>query len=118
MHLSEDSTDSQLLKDKLSAYPDALAQRVLEFRSAPDATLASEIVVDILCYHEPDRFTALYAEKGDALALIEDLGMDSLTMTEIAFEAEDFLDITITNEDMIAMQTVADLKSYIVRAIP
>lgn len=118
MHDTEENTDSQLLKDKLSAYPDELADRVLRFHKTPSAQLASEIAVDILRYHAPDRFDELYADKGDTLVLVSDLGMDSLTMTEIAFEAEDFLNITISNEDMIAIQSVADLKSYIVKAIP
>lgn len=99
--------------DKLSAYPEPLSELVIQFRKAPQTETAGKIVIEILRYHQIANFDTLYQEKGDALVLLDDLGMDSLTMTEIAFEAEDFLDISISNEDMIHIKTVADLKAYV-----
>jgi len=112
------TNQNEALLEKLSAYPDSLAKLVLKFREAPEKPTADAIVIEILKYHEPEKFDKVYEAKGDDLVLVSDLGMDSLTMTEIAFEAEDFLDITIQNEDMLAISTVKDLKSFIVQAIP
>ena len=109
--------DMDLLMDKLSAYPEALSASVMQFRKTPSIDTAATIVTEILRYHQSDNFDALYAEKGEQLRLFDDLGMDSLTMTEIAFEAEDFLDISISNEDMLEIKTVQDLKAYVTRSI-
>jgi acyl carrier protein len=103
--------------DKLSAYPDALRDLVLAFRESPDADKADRIVLAILRYHQADAFEGVYAAKGEASVLVDDLGLDSLTMTEIAFEAEDFLDISISNEDMLRIKCIADLKQYVRRSI-
>lgn len=109
-------TGDEALMDKMSAYPDALSKLVLDFQTAPNEKKTEEIVIEILRYHQPDQFEILYRKKGDELELVSDLGMDSLTMMEITFEAEDFLNIAITNEEMLAIKTVADLKSYILKA--
>lgn len=104
------------LTEKLSAYPEKLRALVMSYHQNPENNIKGEIVTEILKYHNPDEYESLYASRGDALILVDDMGMDSLTMAEIAFEAEDFLDITISNEDMLSIKTLGDLKSYVEKA--
>jgi acyl carrier protein len=63
-----------------------------------------------------------YAEPGsrpklrgacDSLRLVEDLGIDSLTMLEIVFLAEDVLQVSIDNEELRPFRTVGDIKRFI-----
>jgi acyl carrier protein len=64
-------------------------------------------------YVEPDVRAKL--QKGDdSLRLVEDLAIDSLTMLEIVFVAEEVLGITIENEKLRPFRTIADIKQFIV----
>lgn len=49
----------------------------------------------------------------DGLRLVEDLGIDSLTMLEIVFLAEDVLQVSIDNEELRPFRTVGDIKRFI-----
>ena len=45
--------------------------------------------------------------------MIEDLGLDSLTMVEIVLAVEDAIGMSIDNEDIQKLTTLGDIKSYI-----
>lgn len=45
--------------------------------------------------------------------LIDDLGLDSITLTTLAIELEDRFKIIISNEDAAQLQTVQDLVRYV-----
>jgi acyl carrier protein len=49
--------------------------------------------------------------------LIEDLGFDSLAITEVVFCAEDLFGITISNEEIIQVRTLDDLRGFIRRKV-
>jgi acyl carrier protein len=49
--------------------------------------------------------------------LIEDLGFDSLAITEVVFFTEDLFGITISNEEIIQVRTLEDLRSFIHRKV-
>ena len=102
MTLPVDASDADPLIQKLAAYPETLRQLVLAFRSNPNDAAVDAVVCGILRYHAQDTFDEVHATHGDEMSLFDDLSMDSLTMTEIAFEAEDFLDIILSNEDIKA----------------
>jgi acyl carrier protein len=61
---------------------------------------------------EPDRRGKL-KHPADDLHLIEDLGLDSLTLMEIVLLAEDVLPISIPNEELRQLRTVGEVRRYI-----
>lgn len=117
MTLSANTSDADPLEQKLAAYPESLRDLVLAFRKNPNDASVDAVVCGILRYHSQDTFDQVHATHGDTMSLFEHLSMDSLTMTEIAFEAEDFLNIILSNEDMISIKTLADLKAFVRKAV-
>lgn len=57
----------------------------------------------------------------DDLRLIEDLGIDSLTMMEIVILVEEVLQMSINNDELRNLRTVGDIKTFIdckIRGLP
>ncbi|MFZ1056171.1 MAG: phosphopantetheine-binding protein [Opitutaceae bacterium] len=69
---------------------------------------------------EPDLRSKL-KDADDDLRLIEDLGIDSLTMMEIVILVEDVLQLSINNDELRNLRTVGDVKTFIdckIRGLP
>lgn len=75
-------------------------------------------IIDGLIEHfvEPDARVKLRSG-ADGLRLVEDLGIDSLTMLEIVFLAEEVLQVTIENERLRPFRTVGDVKDFVAAKI-
>jgi acyl carrier protein len=72
-------------------------------------------VVHGLIEHYVERGSRAKLERGgDDLRLVEDLALDSLTMLEIVFLAEEVLQVSIDNEELRPFRTVGDIKKFIV----
>jgi acyl carrier protein len=72
-------------------------------------------IIQGLMEHYVERDARAKLQTGDdSLRLVEDLGIDSLTMLEIVFVAEEVLGITIDNEQVRPFSTVGDIKQFIV----
>lgn len=57
------------------------------------------------------------SEGGPGLRLAEDLGIDSLDMTELGMLSEEVLLVSISNDDLFAIRTLADLESLFERLL-
>ena len=49
----------------------------------------------------------------DSLVILDDLGLDSLTMVEIVLAVEDAIGTTISEEEVQSIRTLGDLKKFI-----
>ena len=49
--------------------------------------------------------------------LIEDLRFDSLAITEVVFFTEDLLGITISNEEILQVRTLDDIRGFVRRKV-
>jgi len=72
------------------------------------------VIIDGVIEHYADPDVRPKLKNGGAsLRLVEDLSIDSLTLLEIIFVAEEVLGITIDNEEVRPFRTVGDIKGFI-----
>jgi 3-hydroxyacyl-[acyl-carrier-protein] dehydratase len=105
--------DDAHLRDALKRCSPSTCEAALEFRKTGSADFVPAIVHGLIeHYVEPDARAKL-SSADDRLRLVEDLAIDSLTMLEIVFLAEEVLQITIDNDELRPFRTVGDIKTFL-----
>src|SRR3954465_12854859 len=113
--------DESALREALKRCSPSTFEAAVQFRKTGNAEHVPAVVIGVIeRFVEPDLRTKL-KDAGDDLRLIEDLGIDSLTMMEIVILVEDVLQMTINNEELRNLRTVGDVKTFIdckIRGLP
>lgn len=115
------AADEALIKEALKRCSSATYEAACRFRKTGDPAQLPVVVSGVIeRYVEPDLRGRL-KDPDDDVRLIEDLGIDSLTMMEIVILVEDVLQMTINNEELRHLRTLGDVKGFIdckVRGLP
>lgn len=113
--------DEAALRESLKRCSPATIEAAIAYRRTHEASHLPAVIIGIIeRFVEPDLRGRL-KEADDELRLVEDLGIDSLTMMEIVILVEDVLQMQINNEDLRSLRTVGDIKVFIdcrVRGLP
>jgi len=109
------------LADSLKRCSEETRQAAFEFRESGKLSLLPTIILGIIeRFLEPEIRPKL--KEGDgSLKLIDDLGIDSLTMMEIVVLVEESLDLSIDNEELRDLRTLDDVRVFLdakIRNIP
>jgi len=90
-------------------------ERFLKSGSAEDLrTLVTASLADFM----PNRkVLETVGELGPATRLVGDLQLDSLAVVEIVFFFEDLFQISIPSSEILGLETVSDLSSYVDRKL-
>jgi acyl carrier protein len=107
------SADDAQLRDTLKRFPLSTREAACEFRRTGSLEQLPAIVHGLIEHYVERDARAKLKRADDGLRLIEDLAIDSLTMLEIVFLAEDVLQISIDNEELRPFRTVGDVKTFI-----
>ena len=99
------------IREKLCGYPEGLLQQYEQFLVEKDPELLSNFVLGLLNFLQDASETA--DRVSDTANLRDDLGVDSITIAEVIFQLEDIFEIEIPNEDLMNINTVGDLKGYV-----
>jgi acyl carrier protein len=75
------------------------------------------VILAILEDFIPHRPADPLAKLPGSTRLIDDLGFDSLAITEVVFFVEDLFGIGITNEEIVQVRTLDDLRGFILRKV-
>ncbi|HTL68546.1 MAG TPA: acyl carrier protein [Lacunisphaera sp.] len=83
------------------------------FQAGGDPAGLDPVLFAILADFMPRRPEAPLAGLPGSTQLIADLGFDSLAITEVVFFTEDLFGISISNEEIVRVRSLADLRSFI-----
>jgi len=113
--------DEAALRESLKRCSPSTFEAAVQFRKTNNAEHVPAVVIGVIeRFVEPDLRIKL-KDADDDLRLIEDLGIDSLTMMEIVILVEDVLQMSINNEELRNLRTVGDVKTFIdckIRGLP
>lgn len=84
-----------------------------DFQAGGDPAALTLVIMAILHDFSPHRATLTMDDLPGSTRLIEDLGFDSLAITEVVFAAEDLFRIRISNEEIARVGTLHDLCRFI-----
>ncbi len=101
------------LRVALKRCPPPTYEAAARFRETRDTAEIPIIVRGVIeRFVESDRRSRLH-DATPELRLIEDLGIDSLTMMEIVMLAEEALPLSISNEELRHLRTLGEVEQFI-----
>jgi 3-hydroxyacyl-[acyl-carrier-protein] dehydratase len=105
--------DEAYLREALKRCSASTYEAACRFRQTGDPDCLPVIILGVIEHHVDPDLRAKLRDADDGLRLIEDLGIDSLTMMEIVAQAEDVLPVSISSEELCLLRTLGDVKQVI-----
>jgi len=103
-------------KPLLARFPAEVLAAYERHRTQGDPDAVQEVVIAAVIDYCPGRPNQR-PPVGDSTRLIEDLAYDSVSIAELVFFLEDLFDLTISNEDIMQVRTIADLRACVIRKL-
>jgi acyl carrier protein len=105
-------TPEEIRRD-LWGFPKSCIDAAVRFHAtgAPEALIA--MLPGMIEFHLPSGAVKPPADVKDDYHLRQDLGLDSLSLTEMAFKMDEVLGVSIEIREVTGIETVGDLKDFI-----
>ena len=100
---------------KISHLPASAQAAYRRYHAGGDVAELDAVIVALLEDFMPKSRARPLAGLPGSTHLMADLGFDSLAITEVIFAVEDLLGIRITNEEIMQVLTLDDLRGFIRR---
>lgn len=107
------SEDEQALRENLKRCSPSTIEKAVEFRKTGNAELLGDVVMGIIERFVEEGLREKLRNASDDIVLIDELGLDSLTMVEIVLAVEDATGASIDNEEVQSLRTLGDVKKFI-----
>ena len=104
-------------EDKIRHLPDDVRASFRRFQTEGDLAALDPVIFAILEDFIPKTAARPLAEFPGTTLLIDELGFDSLAITEVVFFTEDLFGISIANEEIIQVRTLDDLRGFVRRKV-
>ena len=102
------------IRESLRRCPVKAVEAAIEFRKTSDPKHLPVVILGIFeRFVEPDLRPRLATADSDDLRVIEDLGLDSLTMMEIVMLVEEITKTQIANDELRQLSTIGEIKNFV-----
>jgi len=101
------------LREGLRRCSAATADAAIRFREKGDLDAVPLVVFGIIERYQPANAPVKLSEAGESMRLIEDIGLDSLTLLEIVMSIEEVLKLRIENEELRELRTLGQLNLFL-----
>ncbi len=100
-------------EDRIKDLPAGARTAFQRFQATRDSATLDPVILAILEDFIPRQPARPLAELPGDTRLIDDLGFDSLAITEVVFFTEDLFGISISNDEIVRVRSLADLRGFI-----
>jgi len=100
----------------LARFPADVLAAYQRYRTLGDAGAVEAVVIAAVVDYRPGGQRPAPAVT-DATRLVEELEYDSVAVAELVFFLEDLFDVTLSNEDLAGVRTIAELRSCVTRKL-
>ncbi len=104
-------------EDRIKHLPAEARAAFHRFQADGDPAGLDPVIFAILADFIPRNSKVPLADLAGDTRLIDDLGFDSLAITEVVFFTEDLFGINITNEEIMQVRSLDDLRGFIRRKV-
>jgi 3-hydroxyacyl-[acyl-carrier-protein] dehydratase len=106
------SADEKHLRDALKHCSASTYEAACRFRQTGNTEHLPAIVLGIIERHVEPGLRARLQAPDDDLRLVEDLGIDSLTMMEVVALTEDVFQVSISSRELHDLRTVGQFRQF------
>jgi acyl carrier protein len=107
------SKSPEQIADDLLGYEPSCVDAALRFRESGAFEDFIAMIPGIIAFHLPRSAPRPPAVLADEMRLVQDLGLDSLALTEMAFVLGDLFHLAIDTREVFGVVTVGDLKAFL-----
>lgn len=105
------------VQSKLKGYPPHIIEEYERFTNHRDEKSLFSFVFGIMGFLIDHVQNQELKDLPDSTNLRTDLQIESITIAEMVFLLEDIFVVEISNEDVVSIQTIGDLKSFLKRML-
>ncbi len=107
------SEDEVALRDSLRRCSEGTVEAAITFRKTGALEQLPVIIIGLVERFLDPELRPRLASNNDDLRMIDDLGIDSLTMMEIVMLVEETVGMSISNDELRNLRTLGDIKIFI-----
>src|SRR5271169_6637147 len=113
--MSETLTENDVadLREGLRRCSPETIEAAIRYREQGDVGAIPTIVFGILDRYQPATAAVKLSAANESTRLIEDIGLDSLTLLEIVLSIEEVLKLRIENEELREIRTLGQLNKFL-----
>lgn len=113
MSMTITETELTDLKELLRRCSPPTVDAAVRFRETGDSKTVPIIIYGLIERYQPSTSTVKLSEADDNTRLVEDLGLDSLSLLELVLAVEEVLKLKIENEELREIRTIGHLNSFL-----
>jgi 3-hydroxyacyl-[acyl-carrier-protein] dehydratase len=101
----------------LRHFPQDVRGSYLSFGATGDPAAADAVILAVVRDHIPNKGRRSATALDDRVALVADLGFDSVAIAELVFFIEDLFQVSLSNADLAGVRSVGDLRAHMRRRL-